>query len=832
MKLSLKFLILFLFVSEIGFAQLTMVRKWTATVDAMWNQNAKRVLTDRHLNVYAICEYYNGSTNKIVVIKRNTNGKNLFQTVIKNNSTSQEMDVFAAYMDADDNIYVLARTFKNTHDSASLLVAKMDTTGKIIWKQNYIEPSSTEYLKHSASHVSKDGNLFFASYKKSDYDNALKYGYGAYDAYLLKYSSGGDLEWQLNIDHDTLFDEINGIVTDDAGNIYITGFGGEEYNDITHKLISPFFLYKLDAKGNYIWKFRINEQTTQEWGFSLKYDNNGYLYSLSKIEKDSGFVLRKFDSAGNLIWVNKEYYSQKKPYHKLAGLATDFSESVYVIAGDNKDDFGDAGAMQVLRYDTSGDFKWKNEYRTISSAKDIFVKALVDNNGNLVIGGYTFDSTKTSMASVSQLIYGVKQNGDLFWRTTWSSGWRDEISDMTLDAAGNAYLSGKLFNSYPDYVITKYAFEDTRKLNVTSFAYKALAGSNIKLNFSATNISCLKIHYSADSGKTWTLVADNVSGKDNSYNWKVPDTASVFSKLRFTDCSDSTFYKETILFKIYKPRKITISAPEKNEKIIAGTKYSIKFTAENLTCINLIYTIDSGKNWVTIVRNLSATNTSYLWSVPDTVSKGCFIVITDCKDSLFYSATNWFEIYRKPQREIIVSDPAKNTQILAASSFTINFTSKNINCLDLYYSLDSGKIWQTITSGLSADSTNYVWAVPDTISNNSKIKIADCDDSTFYTVSDLFEIYRTVGVQKIQQSQLKIYPNPTTGHFYIENSGFSSRSNLTITNVSGQIVYSNTLNNPGNIIHISMPEKMPSGVYIISIKDDIQIKYTRISYVK
>ena len=63
---------------------------------------------------------------------------------------------------------------------------------------------------------------------------------------------------------------------------------------------------------------------------------------------------------------------------------------------------------------------------------------------------------------------------------------------------------------------------------------------------------------------------------------------------------------------------------------------------------------------------------------------------------------------------------------------------------------------------------------------------------------------------------LDIYPNPTTGKFFIESKFLSDE--IKILNLAGEVLYKNTLNAEKTEIDIS---NLPAGMYIVKTKGKI-----------
>ncbi len=77
----------------------------------------------------------------------------------------------------------------------------------------------------------------------------------------------------------------------------------------------------------------------------------------------------------------------------------------------------------------------------------------------------------------------------------------------------------------------------------------------------------------------------------------------------------------------------------------------------------------------------------------------------------------------------------KQTQI------EIKWTSSNINTVLLEYSTDAGKNWQTIAENVEASTGKYLWTIPDTVSEEYKVRISDTSDGNIYRRCNTFNVF-------------------------------------------------------------------------------------------
>ena len=103
------------------------------------------------------------------------------------------------------------------------------------------------------------------------------------DLFVAKYSPGGNFVWAFGIGSNLSTDYMNKMITDNDGNVYITGricdSADFDPSPAVHRLYSSasggMYLAKYDSSGNYVWAFSIDEPSNLEEGQSLAFDGYG-----------------------------------------------------------------------------------------------------------------------------------------------------------------------------------------------------------------------------------------------------------------------------------------------------------------------------------------------------------------------------------------------------------------------------------------------------------------------------------------------------------------------------------------------------------------------------
>ena len=298
-------------------------------------------------------------------------------------------------------------------------------------------------------------------------------------------------------------DYASSFTTDIFGNVYSTGsFLGTVDFDPSEQVFNleggDIFISKLDEEGNFIWAKKVggnngfldyaNSIITDEYGniyitgffaFFADFDPNEGLSYLYGSGQSDAFVL-KLDSEGNFVWAKKIGGSS---HDQGVSISTDSSGNVYTTGyftgtvdfNPGSDVFsltsaGDRDAF-ILKLDSDGNFVWAHRMGGIGNDDPVSID--LDNYGNIYVTGraddvpssyFGFDENNFNLLSDStnqNLTYILKldNNGDFVWfkATDLIASW---LLNVTIDGVGNLYLSDLFFSilkidSFGNYLWTK-----------------------------------------------------------------------------------------------------------------------------------------------------------------------------------------------------------------------------------------------------------------------------------------------------------------------------------------------------------------------------------------
>jgi hypothetical protein len=161
--------------------------------------------------------------------------------------------------------------------------------------------------------------------------------------------------------------------------------------------------------------------------------------------------------------------------------------------------------------------------------------------------------------------------------------------------------------------------------------------------------------------------------------------------------------------------------------------------------------------------------------------------------------------------------------------------------MSLFYSVDNGRTYNLITSGLSGNDTSYLWTVPNANSDSCKIKIIAYGPGWQYDESDGIFRITSLGMSEIASLPLamtlgvKVYPNPAkilTAIRYSLPAG--GKVLLQLYNISGRLVKTlvDESKKSGNYSLTLNSKTLSSGVYFLSLQTKSKRLIERLVIVK
>ena len=283
----------------------------------------------------------------------------------------------------------------------------------------------------------------------------------------------------------------------------------------------------------------------------------------------------------------------------------------------------------------------------------------------------------------------------------------------------------------------------------------AVGGPTRIISWSFANMSNYywNIEYSTDNGATWISIANSyyVYSSPASYNWTVPNTPSSTCLVRVINTSNTCKMDVSdAVFTISPPVPfITVTSPNGGNTLYGNSSATINWSSGYLTSsfVKLEYSYDNGTTWNTIINSTNNTG-SYNWgSVPATYSTQCLVRVTDLGNAGNYDISDAVFTIAPP---ITVTAPNGGENLGGCTVTTVTWTAGGTSLYyDLYYSLNNGVTWNSITNNYYQSGVNcsYNWTLPNSPSTLCLVKVVDRSITTKQDISNaVFTIQPTITI--------------------------------------------------------------------------------------
>jgi len=178
---------------------------------------------------------------------------------------------------------------------------------------------------------------------------------------------------------------------------------------------------------------------------------------------------------------------------------------------------------------------------------------------------------------------------------------------------------------------------------------------------------------------------------------------------------------------------VTVLSPNGGQNWPPLSQQNITWTSNNIEKIKIEYTTNKGTSWIEIVSSTPAPTGSYAWVVPYTPSTQCKIRLSNVANANIYDLSNAvFTI----TPAIIITSPNGGQSWQALTQQYITWSSIYIiQNIKIEYTTNNGTNWNEIISSTPASSGFFSWLIPNTPSNQCKVRLSDVTNNTVFAQS-------------------------------------------------------------------------------------------------
>lgn len=274
-----------------------------------------------------------------------------------------------------DGGYIIAGT-SNGSGSSDILLIKISATGVIQWSSTFGGPGNEVA---AALDIGSDGGYIVAGTKESSsYSN---------DAYIIKVSATGGVQWTRTFGVDGLEDRYNGVSATPDGGYVAVGYKTvtENLNPGTAQTLYGLMV-KYNSSGNIVFQTTLDRYAILN---AVAATSSGYVaagginnYDLPNNNQGYNIFVTKVSTSGSKNWssqfnaTNGDFANDVKP-----ALDGNFVVTGFVTTAVYKED------LLLMKIDNSGNALWSNTYQVSANAGEIGNSVATTNDGGYIVGG-------------------------------------------------------------------------------------------------------------------------------------------------------------------------------------------------------------------------------------------------------------------------------------------------------------------------------------------------------------------------------------------------------------------------------------------------------------
>lgn len=418
------------------------------------------------------------------------------------------------------------------------------------------------------------GNIYVAGYAGGHH--------GAPDAFAMKRNPQGDTLWVYYYDGGNKSEDYaTDIVTDNAGNVYITGnsentsyteecftakllptgaeswvarytpggnmrsFGNAVAVDALGNVYTAGFTDPFSAQGDWL-VIKYNSAGSQQWADLLNGPGNsddeatdiviapngnptvcGYVYSGNTSGGFNAFV-KQYTPVNGTAWTDTWNHPSYTGVDEAFGLGYNTAGDLFV--GGTTQNMSSNNDAFAIGYDAAGSQLWSTIYSDATTAGDEYLlEVMVDNAGNTYFAGTDFQDG---------FLTRINADGTQGWRKKWKgpvSNGSDAFHGITTDNMGNVYVTGRGVYPGPNYytgggninmIIAKY-----NEAGDSLWTYRCLDSLNSSMGFA--------IAYSDGKVYAGGFVTDTANVDENLYTIITDTSGNTISEWSYSGKGDS-----------------------------------------------------------------------------------------------------------------------------------------------------------------------------------------------------------------------------------------------------------------------------------------------------
>jgi hypothetical protein len=183
---------------------------------------------------------------------------------------------------------------------------------------------------------------------------------------------------------------------------------------------------------------------------------------------------------------------------------------------------------------------------------------------------------------------------------------------------------------------------------------------------------------------------------------------------------------------------VSITSPRGTQTFNGGDELAIRWQSARVQSVTLQYSTNDGGSWTTIVESVPATDREYLWRLPAIDAPSLWIRAFDVQSQAVADTT--LASYRI-SLPLSLNEPRGGERYGVGRQVNVTWTrQQSVGAVKVELSLDNGTTWQTVAP--SVTESTFLWTVPDSPTDQARIRVSSVANPSVMASSDAFSIGR------------------------------------------------------------------------------------------
>ncbi len=405
--------------------------RYTSYVSARQYVNASTI--DDSGNIYLAGSFYTGARendDNYLIVKINSSGNMVWNKAYGGDSLySSNDDATDIAVDKNGNVYV-SGTFSSTSIfKKEFGTLKFNKDGELLWERRFSGPNKHHEGGDVKLRLDNTGNVLVGGTLVWDSLNT--------EIVCVKYNPDGDELWASHFDGGYRQDIFERMVTDDSGNVYVTGYGQggiANYDILTMKFSG--------TDGHIEWVQRYNNYANlNDFPNDIGLDSHGNILVTgvqeirqlnNPVEKTA--IILKYSSSGNELW-RYQYPEDSTSFRNSRGYKLFVDELDNIVVGVASYHTND-NSINLLKLDANGTKEWFSETNILESHVIQSIRKSKHNE-------YYVLATEWNTVSESKpIIVKYSHDGTLRWETEYQGVRSHEHLNLFLDSLSHLIIAG------------------------------------------------------------------------------------------------------------------------------------------------------------------------------------------------------------------------------------------------------------------------------------------------------------------------------------------------------------------------------------------------------